>query len=67
MGFFSWKTSDTERSIPSMYSDRPTFPVKVLWKDGTEQVERCYEGYGTFDGVDLYEEIIGRVPSLVRL
>ena len=54
MGFFSWKTSDTEKSIPSHYSSRPTFKVHMITEDGQVFTEDNYEGYGVFGGKDLY-------------
>ena len=55
MGFFSWKTSDTGESIPNRHSGRKTFAVKMLDDKGNEYIERSYEGYGEFGGVDYYE------------
>lgn len=57
MGFFSWKTSDTDRSIPSRYSDRETFTVHMITEDGRVFTEEDYEGYGKFGGKDIYELI----------
>ena len=57
MGFFSWKTSDTDRSICNIYSRRETFPVYVLIPKefgGGYIEERHYEGYGIFGGRDMY-------------
>lgn len=57
MGFFSWKTSDTERSICNAYSGRKTFPVFVLIPKefgGGYILEENYEGYGVFGGQDIY-------------
>ena len=54
MGFFSWKTSDTNRSISNCFSSRGTFPVYLLCPDGTVIEEIDYEGYGVFDGQDIY-------------
>lgn len=55
MGFFSWKTSDTNRSIANCYSKRRTFTVFVLCPDGTAIREDKYEGYGDFGGYDIFE------------
>lgn len=66
MGFFSWKTSDTERSIPSSYSDRKTFTVHMITEDGQKFTEEEYEGYGVFGGKDIYEliaELNGLCPN----
>ncbi len=54
MGYFSWKTSDTDRSISNRSSDRGTFPVYVLCPDGTVIREDDYDGYGRFGGRDVY-------------
>jgi hypothetical protein len=55
MGFFSWQTSDTKRSIPSSYSSRSTFTVHMITEDGQVFTEDDYEGYGVFGGKDIYE------------
>lgn len=55
MGFFSWKTSDTNRSISNAHSKRGTFNVYVLCPDGTAIPEGNYDGYGVFGGFDIYE------------
>ncbi len=57
MGFFSWITQDTNRSIPSSYSDRPTFPVTMTDDKGNKWTEDNYEGYGEFVGKDYYQLI----------
>ena len=54
MGFFSWITSDTNRSISNRYSCRETFPVYLLCPDGRKISECRYEGYGVFGGEDAY-------------
>jgi len=54
MGFFSWLTSDTEKSIANHYSTRSTFPVHMVTEDGQVFTENDYEGYGVFGGKDLY-------------
>jgi len=55
MGFFSWITLDSKRSIPSTYAeDRPTFAVKMHDNLGNEYLEEDYEGYGIFGGTDFY-------------
>ena len=57
MGFFSWETSDTHRSISNIYSCRSTFPVYMLFPNGKKLKETEYEGYGEFDGTDVYTEL----------
>ena len=55
MGFFSWKTSDTNKSISNAYSKRGALPVYVLCPDGTTIYEDEYEGYGVFGGYDIFD------------
>lgn len=57
MGFFSWNTSDTDRSIANQYSDRETFTVHMITEDGQVFTEENYDGYGVFGGKDIYELI----------
>lgn len=57
MGFFSWITSDTKKSIPSSYSNRDTFTVHMITENGVIYTEEDYEGYGVFGGKDIYELI----------
>jgi hypothetical protein len=54
MGFFSWKTSDTDESITNRHSTPGAFPVKMLDDKGNEYLEENYEGYGDFGGMDFY-------------
>lgn len=64
MGFFSWKTQDTNRSICNRYSNRKTFTVYMVNPiTGKSYKEDNYEGYGEFGGKDYYElvaELNGR-------
>lgn len=55
MGFFSWKTQDTNRSICIAYGKRSTFPVTMTDNKGNKWLEKDYEGYGVFGGKDYYE------------
>ncbi len=55
MGFFSWKTNDTKRSIANQYSSRSTFTVYMRDNKGNVWVEEDYDGYGEFGGKDYYE------------
>ena len=55
MGFFSWNTQDTDRSIANSYSYKSTFRVVMTDHKGNKWVEHNYEGYGTFGGKDYYE------------
>ena len=55
MGFFSWKTQDTNRSICNKYSGRRPFPVVMIDNNNNQWKEYNYEGYGEFGGKDFYE------------
>jgi len=55
MGFFSWMTQDTNKSIANQYSSRNTFPVYMIDDKGNVYYEPNYEGYGVFGGKDYYE------------
>jgi hypothetical protein len=55
MGFFSWKTQDTDKSIANQYSNRKTFRVQMIDNKGNVFTENEYEGYGVFGGKDYYE------------
>ena len=55
MGFFSWKTQDTDVSIANQYSTRSTFRVQMLDDKGNVWTEDNYDGYGEFGGKDYYE------------
>ena len=55
MGFFSWNTCDTERSITNNCSSRPTFTVHMITPDGRVFTENDYEGYGEFGGKDFFD------------
>ena len=55
MGFFSWRTMDTDKSISNNYSSRGAFKVDMLDDKGNVWTESNYEGYGVFGGKDFYE------------
>lgn len=56
MGFFSWKTNDTRRSITNKWShSKPTFRVYMTDHLGNQWIEDDYNGYGEFGGKDFYE------------
>ncbi len=55
MGFFSWNTQDTDKSIANQYSNRKTFRVQMMDNKGNVWTEDDYEGYGVFGGKDYYE------------
>lgn len=57
MGFFSWKTADSNESIANVHSGHVNArkPVYLLQPNGKEPIaELAYEGYGLFGGVDAY-------------
>jgi hypothetical protein len=54
MGFFSWQTQDTNKSIANRFSNRDTFPVTMIDDKGNMFHEPNYEGYGVFGGKDFY-------------
>lgn len=57
MGFFSWKTADTQESIANVYVEHPNTgrTVYLLQPNGEEAIaESGYQGYGVFNGVDAY-------------
>ena len=55
MGFFSWKTQDTDKSIANVSSCRNTFTVYMEDANGNVWQEDAYDGYGVFGGKDFYE------------
>lgn len=66
MGFFSWHTCDTDRSIANKYSEKQTFTVHMITPDGRVFTESNYDGYGEFGGKDFYEllaELNGQEPN----
>ena len=55
MGFFSWKTQDTNESICNVYSTRTPFTVFMKDNQGNVWIEPEYQGYGEFGGKEYYE------------
>jgi hypothetical protein len=54
MGFFSWLTNDTKKSIWNKHSDHKTFRVYMKDNKGNVWIEDDYDGYGVFGGKDFY-------------
>jgi hypothetical protein len=54
MGYFSWKTQDTNRSISNCASGQGTFKVFMTDDKGNKFEENDYEGYGVFGGKDYF-------------
>lgn len=55
MGFHSFITNDTNRSVSNIHSVRGAFNVYLKDDKGNVWHEPLYEGYGRFDGKDFYE------------
>lgn len=55
MGFFSFKTQDTKRSISNVYSVNGTFTVYMHDDKGATWLEKNYDGFGEFGGKDYFE------------
>lgn len=54
MGFFSFMTTDTNKSIPNIWSNRRPFTVHMVDDKGNVWTEDNYDGYGKFGGKDYY-------------
>ena len=54
MGFFSWKTSDTKKSISNTSSSRGPLPVYLITPDNEKIYEPHYQGFGVFGSFDAY-------------
>lgn len=54
MGFFSWNTADTNKSIMNTNTGRATV-CTVLWSDGERWEDVTTDGYGRFGGKDIYQ------------
>lgn len=66
MGFFSWKTQDTDKSISNVHSTRDTFAVFMHDNKGNVWSEFEYDGYGKFGGMDFYELLAVMNGKLTR-
>ena len=67
MGYFSWKTADTNKSISNMDSSRGARAVWLITPDGMAIHEDMYEGYGEFGGFDAYALLAKRnAPDLCK-
>jgi len=53
MGFFSWRTSDTNQVIYNVHSGKHR-PVYFLMPGNNHILEKEYDGYGVFGGADAY-------------
>jgi len=57
MGFFSWRTQDTNESIHNVYSKLGDVKQSIVMIDNQNRkwIEHNYGGYGEFGGKDFYE------------
>lgn len=55
MGFFSFITQDTDKSIANIHSGYPTFMVCMHDNKGNIWTEPHYDGYGVFGDKDYYQ------------
>ena len=71
MGFFSWYTQDTDKSISNCHSPRKTFTVYMKDNKGRIWKEESYQGYGMFGGKDYFELVAemntGKKPNKDRV
>jgi hypothetical protein len=54
MGFFSFKTTDTNKSVSNIHSDRGALAVYLIDNKGNKFYEPNYRGYGIFGGIDIF-------------
>ena len=54
MGFYSFKTADTNESICNVHTGKHR-PVYLLMPDGNHILECAYQGYGIFGGHRAYD------------
>lgn len=57
MGYFSWQCAVSSESIFNRDSDRGPTPCVVVCPDNTVIREDSYDGYGRFDGRDIFVEL----------
>jgi hypothetical protein len=55
MGFFSWNCAECNESISNKHSERPQDSACVLITPNKTYHDNAYDGYGRFDGADVYE------------
>lgn len=55
MGYYSWRTQDTNKSIANRHSRLRTAKVHMIDNKGNTWTETDYDGYGNFGGKGFYE------------
>jgi hypothetical protein len=55
MGFFSWKCAECGESVMNKHSHQPEDSNCVLVTPNKNHHEPAYDGYGVFNGTDVYE------------
>lgn len=64
MGYFTWTDARREpkrrRDGDYVTADKIGYGgyAKVVCPDNTEIIEQCYDGYGEFDGKDIYDLVV---------
>lgn len=66
MGFFSWFTQDTNKSISNIHSTRERFTVYMHDNRGNKWEETGYDGYGVFGCKDYYELVAEMNPKKTK-
>jgi hypothetical protein len=54
MGFFSFKTTDTNKSVSNAHSRRGALAVYLIDNKGNKYYEDDYGGNGRFGGIDIF-------------
>ena len=55
MGFFSWQCAECNESVMNKWSHQPEKSDCVLVTPDKNYHDPAYDGYGVFDGADVYE------------
>ena len=67
MGFFSWKCAECNESVSNKWSSRPKDSDCHLVTPHRTYHDKAYDGYGYFNGFDVYELLGGGVGDAFRL
>jgi|NOAtaT_6_FD_contig_31_5913387_length_1017_multi_4_in_0_out_0_2 hypothetical protein len=63
MGFYSFISQSDGKSIANVHSSREAVTVYMHDHEGNVYVEKAYEGYGDFGGVNYYD-LMARMNNL---